>query len=492
MPNSKLLPSKKTMISKAIKTIFVLSVLLLVFGQSQANLAKFDFLAGITAGKQEIVDGNIQKAKQEAISKALNIALQNAFAHLTSRQIFSSNLIFFYEQILSNTKDYIIVYRVLSAIENKGEYLVSVESKIDLTLLEKILTNTKVINANKEKPNLLFFIVEKTPFDLLPNYWWGNNPIPYQSHSENIIIDEITKKDFFVIQNSSDRIDPSFYNIRFDSIYDIKSAIYLGKLMKADIIVFGKAVSSNAINRMGKEKTFNAKIDLTAFNVETKEEAIKSEVQATSKSGDDREGNKKALIKAAKLCAQDLSEKLNDYWTLFLKKEHTFDIRIQGDKFLPRFVALEKRLKQMPKIQNIQPKEMSSDFAILEISYQGKPSFFADKIMLTTFDSFGIEIFQDTESHITIKFIEKDIKPLLNDEGSPEITIPSLESSKSIDEQTIDEPTIPNIDSPSFQTIDEKISVPKPKPLSNKEKVPQEPDENILESLPLTLKKLNR
>ena len=403
----------------AISLIVLFIGIIFISGQSFAAKGS-DVLTGVTTGKRKIINHNIQQAKQRAVSDALNFAVQNAFAELVSRQVFASNLNFFYNQILSHTSDYIITYRVLGGIENKGHYLVGVESKVDIKLLEKTLTDARILNANHDKPVILFFIAEKTPSDLLPKYWWGNNPVPYRSLAEEIIINKMLQDRFIVTGNDVDRPDPSFYNITFDSIYDIAAAKDLGKEMKADMIVFGKANSSEAINRMGEERAFNAKINLEGYNLETGEKVITSQVEATVKNEMDKQGNINAIVKAANLSAKDLSEKIDAYWAQNLRTEHAFDVIIEGENFLPRFIALKQRFKQMPGIENLQPKEMGTNYTVLQVFYKGKPSQFADAVMLKTFDSFGLEISDVINDIVFIKFIEK-VQPSLFDESQSTI-----------------------------------------------------------------------
>ena len=366
-----------------------------------------DVLTGVSTGSRKIINHNIQHAKQAAVSDALKIALQNAFISLVPRQVMASNLDFFYNQIVSHASDYIITYSVLGGIENNGRYLVGVESKVDLILLEQTLTNARILNASQDKPVILFFIVEKTESDLLSKYWWGNNPIPYQSLAEKIIINKMVQERFIITGNSEPRPDPSFYNITFDSIYDVEAAKKLGTKMKADMIIFGKAKSSEAINRMGQEKTFNSEINLEGYYLETGEKVIESRIQAAAKSNIAEEGNILAISKAAKLSAVDLIDKVNTFWTQNLRKEHTFDVNIEGENFLPRFIALKQKLKQMPGIENMQPSEMGSNYAVMQIFYKGKPSQFADMLMLKTFGSFGLEISDVRDDFLNIRFIEK-------------------------------------------------------------------------------------
>lgn len=366
-----------------------------------------DVLIGVTTAKRMIVNQNIQQAKQKAVSDALDIAVQNACAHLLSSQVFASNLDFFYDDILSHTEDYIITYRVLGGVESKGFYLVGVESKVDLGLLEKTMTGARIINADKDKPVLLFFIAEKMPVDLLPKYWWGKNPNPYESIAEDLIVTKLRQDRYVITGIGPQRPDPSFYDIKFGSIYDVSAAKELGSKLKADMIVFGRADSSEAINRIGEERTFHAQINLEAYNVETGEKALISQIQAVVKSDTDQEGNIQAMLKAAELSYTDLDAKIKTYWQQTLRKEQSFDVRLEGDQFLKRFIAMKKRFRQMPGIENMQPKEVGSNSAVMEVFYKGSPTKFANTVALKTFDSFGLEIMDVTDTLVTIRFIGK-------------------------------------------------------------------------------------
>ncbi|MBU2429139.1 MAG: hypothetical protein KKH99_00460, partial [Proteobacteria bacterium] len=143
-----------------------------------------DVLTGVTTARKMIVNQNNQQAKQQAVSDALGIALQRAYVALVSRQMLASNLTFFYDTVLPRTADYIITYQVLGSIEDKGYYLVGVESKVNLKLLEKTMTAARILNVKKDKPSILFFIAEKMPWDDMPRYWWGKESAPGELISE--------------------------------------------------------------------------------------------------------------------------------------------------------------------------------------------------------------------------------------------------------------------------------------------------------------------
>jgi len=143
-------------------TVFLISLIFIL--EPSFALKNSDVLIKVTTGSRKIIDHDIQQAKQKAVSDALEIAVQNAFVSLVSKQTLASNLDFFYDNVLSQTSDYIITYSVIGGIENNNHYFVGVESKVDIALLEKTLTNARILNVSQTKPVILFFIVEKNPF----------------------------------------------------------------------------------------------------------------------------------------------------------------------------------------------------------------------------------------------------------------------------------------------------------------------------------------
>lgn len=404
--------------------VLTFAVLTLIFIETATAARQSGVLTRVTTGNRKIVGQNVPKAKQGAVSDALESALTDAFAAMVPQQVFAANLEFLYDRLLPGTRDYVVTYRVLGGMAHKNRYLVGVESKINLELLEKTLTDARILSEVTDKPRILFLIAEQTPDDLLPKYWWGNNPEPYSSTAEARILDVMAENRFKIAGTGPQRPDPGFYNIRFASIYDTTAAMALAREYKADMVVMGRAGATEAINRMGDEKTYDATIELTAWDLASGQKAVSCNGQAAAKSGLDQEGSILALTKAADLAAQDLAAKLDRFWTQTLRRENRFDVHIRGDGFLPRFIALKKRFKDMSDIENMQPREIGTDMAVMEMVYKGSPLHFADTVMLKTFDNFGIEIVEVTEDRVDIRFIDKQ------DDALPVEPVPEKEKNE--------------------------------------------------------------
>jgi hypothetical protein len=374
----------------------------------------------VTAGTRQIFHENVPEARQGAVSAALELAVVNAFSRMVSPRVFAANLQFLYSRVLPVAQDYVVTYRVLGEIAHKEQYLVGVESKINLGLLEQTLTDAKILNSSTDKPMILFLIAEKTPKDLLPRYWWGNNPEPYKSHAEATIVKIMAQNRFKIAGMEQERPEPGFYDIRFNTIYDEAAAMDLAERLTADLVVIGRANAAESSNRMGEEKIYDAVIRLSAYDPASGQKILTCENQAAAKDGPKEQGDIQAIIRAAELAAAELTDKLDRFWTENLRKETLFDVQIEGKGFLPRFVALKKRFNEISEIENIQPTEIGSDRAVMEVTYKGSPAHFTDNIMLKTFEGFGIEITEVTDTLVKIRFIDDNNMLQTDDPGVQE------------------------------------------------------------------------
>lgn len=387
---------------------FFLIIIWNVTGPASATAMEKGASAIVTTGKKPVVSHNVQQAKQGAVTEALTSAVQQVLSQMMTPRLLASNLDYIYNEILTHPTDFILTYKSLGEMESKNTFLVAVESKVNIELLEKTLSDAKILETGKDKPVLMFFISEKTYSDETPRYWWGKTPTSQTPLSEKILTEKMIQNRFVLVGLGPQYPQPSVHNISFVSMDDTQAALRLARELKADMMVFGTAASSLATNRMGEEKTFDGRMLFDIYEVSTGDKIITSKIEAVAKNHSDEEGHAQALIKAAALSADTLTDKINAYWSRSLAKEQSFDLKLTGERFLPRFLALKQRLGEIPEITSMIQKEMGSNSALVRIVYKGKPSRFVNAVMLKTFDSFGLEITGVTDALVTIRFIEKE------------------------------------------------------------------------------------
>jgi len=362
----------------------------------------------ITTGQHKINGQNALGAKKAAVGDALEKAVQSAFASVVSQQKLGENLDFLYDQILAHTMDFVSTYRVINGMAHNGAYLVGVESKIRLDLMKRRLGDSGIFNQARNNPKVLLLIAEQGPEDTQPRCWWWQPE--GQSHISTTSIAEKSLKGIFeqarisLVVTGNNYPDPAAYHVVFSAMEDQAAAMALGQALGADMVVFGMASARKSANRMGNEKTFAAGVSFTVLDMASQKEEIQTTATATAKSTDSR-GAGQALAQAADTAGQALKEKIEMFWAQAMKEKKSFDLYVEGDNFLTRFIALKRQLKDIREIDDISPRELGSSHAIMEVSYKGTPAEFANAVMLRTFEHFGIEVFMVSDDAVRIKFV---------------------------------------------------------------------------------------
>ncbi len=369
--------------------------------------ATTDDIQILTTGVQSIAGKEIPEARQAAVSDALEQAVAIAFARVVPPRTFAANLEFLHSRILPAAEDYISTFRVLGEATYKDSYLVGVESRVQAGALTQALAEAGILNAETGRPRILLLIAEQTASDLLPRYWWGNNPEPYHSHAEIQIADKMTQNRFNVVGVGEQRPDPKAYGIQFKSIYDTGAAVNLAEALNADLVMLGRAGATESGNSMGDETVFDAVVHLEVLDVTTGKPVAGCEHQAAAKADADQTGDVRAITRAVDLAYADLSAQLKRSWTQKSGKEAAFTVRIQGNQFLPRFIALKKRFEEIKGIRTVTPREIGSEHAALEVTYEGSSEQFARHIMQKPFDGFKIDIEEVSDTSVSIRFIDE-------------------------------------------------------------------------------------
>ncbi len=359
----------------------------------------------ITTGRHKISGQDTVGAKKAAVQDALEKAVQSAFASVVSQENLGKNLDFLYDQLLVHTMDFVSTYRIINGMAHNGAYLVGVESKISLELVEKRLHDSGVFNQAWNNPKVLLLIGEQGPEDTQPRcWWWQPKGQFYTSIAEKNLKALFNKARIPLVVTGNNYPDPAAYHVIFSAMDDQAAAMALGQALGADMVVFGMASAQKSANRMGNEKTFEAGVSFTVLDMASQKEVIHSTATATAKSIDIR-GADQALAQAADTAGQTLKEKIQGFWAQTMKEKRSFDLYVEGDNFLIRFIALKRQLKDIREIEDISPRELGSSHAIMEVTYKGTPAEFANAVMLRTFEDFGIEVSMVSDDAVKIRFV---------------------------------------------------------------------------------------
>ncbi len=358
----------------------------------------------VTTGSVKIKGQDLPGAKQKAVKQALAKSVEQAVAQLVSRDVFASNLEFLYSRILPLTQDYVVTYRVMAGMTYSDRYLVGVESKINQTRLEEQLKIAGLIKTVTDRPVVLMLIAEESLDASRARNWWTGDTGPYASTVEAIIKAMLQQKRILFARRDTTYPNPTSYNINFTSTYDTQAAMDLGRALKADLVVLGRASTSESGNRMGDQRAFDANIDLIVFDINSQAQVIHTTAKSTAKSHMEYEGTTQALEAAAEKAGMDLAQKIDTFWSRTLRQKKQFDLTVEGDNFLTRFITLKRRMRDIRDIENMQPKEIGARHAVMRMTFKGSSSQFANALLLKTFEGFGLEILEVTDDQVKIRF----------------------------------------------------------------------------------------
>jgi len=400
------------------KILFLCLVVLLSCPLSRAQDAKqADEAKIVTLGVKAILNDNMPDAREGAVNQALEAAVEQAVLEMLTRKDVTANLALLYDQVVKSAADYVTTYKVLTEMESRNRVLVAVESRVNTSALESFFSRVSILGREGKDPTLLFLIAEQVPGEILPRYWWGKNPLPYESAAEQAAAEFMAAKGFHLMGVTPPRPVPEELGVTFDYINDVEAGVRLAGELKADIVVLGRAVAKDSSNVMGQERTYQADMSLDAYSAVSGEmiASVKRSSAVTNTVG--TIGYQNALTQVGSQAGQELAIVISRHWTDDKQGPVPIEIRIEGADYLSSFILLRRILNQMEGIDDIKTRELGSNQAVVDIVSPGGARNLADALMLKTFDSFGIEISDVEEKSLTIRFVTKEnMKPVKDSE----------------------------------------------------------------------------
>lgn len=348
-----------------------------------------------------IYEGNMSAARHAAISNGLVYAVGQAALNLlpVSSQIdrFQQVNETLYEQIDAYVQD----YKVLTEYMSDKNYRALVQVTVMQEKMKEDLLAAGLLSVEKRRPKILFFISEENVDEALPIYWWGDDLVFAVPASEEAIGQVLKEKQFDIIRHG-DLTDPLNYELQLS----VQDAVTIGVHRGADIVVIGSAKAEKTTNVMGGNvKSFKASVTVRAYRTDTSEVMAFSDRTAVFASDSEKEGGKRALYEAGSLAGSDMALQLSSAWSKQPTGPKQVKIVVQGTSELINFVKFRRMLGKIEGVTAIHLVEIKADESTILVDYEGTAQSLADALMLNTFDSFGIDIYEVLPQKLGIELI---------------------------------------------------------------------------------------
>jgi hypothetical protein len=391
-----------------IRFIFLIFFLSVVFTPSKNVQAenRISTKTVVVIGTGKIYGKNSARAREEAIANGLASAVEDVAVELLPPESLARNFQTFNDLLNGQTGKFVQGYRVLAELSLKKTYRVAVEANVFTSRLKTFLSDAGILLSEKFLPKILVLISEQNTKDPSPTYWWGQKGNFKKAISVSTLLKTLENKGFPIIDYR--QIPKStFHDHAFDKP-DLNNyqAVNLGLKVQADVVIIGTSVAERTPNIMGQNiRSFKGIVSARAIRTDTGEEIAATIKSAVTTNTDETAGIRDTLSDAGSSAGKALASQIVYAWQKKEKQYNLVEVIVEGTDNLVDFEKFRRIINQMSGVKNLQTKEMKADEVIITLEFQGDAKTLADTLMLKTFESIGINIYEVSHNHLKIQLI---------------------------------------------------------------------------------------
>jgi len=358
-------------------------------------------------GTGVIQGGDVAKARDQAIKNSLVSAVEFAVADFLPLESMIRNFEILNENLYDNSSEFVAYYKVLTELKSEITYRVLVQATVSIDAIKEELISVNIKVYKKNLPKILFLIAEQNFSDISPRYWWSKDLTFVKGYTEIAMTEKMLKNGFSVIDQKSLIINEEFETLKDKADLSNQDAVSLGAILQADVVIVGNSKAAIAPNIMGGDiKSFKGTVLARALRTDTGDEIASTIQTAVSVNKDNIAGARDALSNTGYLAGSDLASQIVMKWHKEVKKSiTTLVIIVEGTRALSNFVIFRAELNEIPGVDSLQTSEMKADEATIVVDFQGNAKELADALMLKNFESFGINIYEISQSHLRIRLV---------------------------------------------------------------------------------------
>ncbi|MDY6789724.1 MAG: hypothetical protein SWH54_00470 [Thermodesulfobacteriota bacterium] len=399
------MPLFNSLVKKVFITVFFIAAVMIAFGfdMADAQQTKDTF---IVMGTSRVKKENVSAARKEAIKNCLVTAVGLKATGLMNIDSMIENFETFNEILYTNIDKYIRGYKVLTEARFESTYRVMVQVNVSSRTIERNLTRAGITKEKMTMPKILFFIAQQSIDDTSPKYWWGKGMPFVNLASEKAIVDAMKEKGFKIIKHGPRIQNMAVRMVADDPDLKDREAIDFATKINVDVIIIGSSVANHLSNTMGTDmKSFKGLTDIRALLVRTGKQIGSISRTAVTANVNEFEGGREALSGAGTLAGEEIARQIVSAWLKKDEDTENFEILLKGAGNLANFVMFRRMLSTIEGVKFVQVKELKSDKAKIRVEYSGKTKELAAALMLKAFESFGINIYDVTDSQLKIELI---------------------------------------------------------------------------------------
>jgi len=358
----------------------------------------------VAVGSSMIYREDVSSARKQATANSLVSAVSQVSSDLIPRDTMVQDFHVLNGILYSRTNEYIRGYRVLSAARSGKRYSVMVEAEVLVEKMETQMAGVGIMLQRNALPRVLLFITEQDLSDAAPKYWWGADSGLSTIFSESMMAITMQEKGFSILDHEPFAEDMVIMSLNYRPALNKQEVLSLGAHFQADLVVLGSSVALEAANRLGDTmRSYSGSVSARVLRVDSGALIASTNQSFTAVSESPATGGADALAGAGRLAAADLIEQITAAWQKKLEGATGIEVLIRWSGNLANLIELRTAMASLPSVKRILPRSMNPKEAVVAVDFEGSERELADALMVYSFSSFGIHIFELSENHMSIE-----------------------------------------------------------------------------------------
>ena len=351
----------------------------------------------LAIGKGSIVKGNLARARENAVSEALEKGVEEYLIKRLGSENMINNFPRLIHEVVPNAREGIENFHILAEEQREEDYKILVRIKINEKVLEEKLKEIGLVLVQGPSASALFLVSQLGPDPQRVSYWWKEPESDLPMTPTELALHRVFQERGFNPVRRLYNVPEGNYGIDMRSL-DLSdgAAIEWGRRFEADLVIHGRC------EIVGKEEIF---LNLTAFDAKA---GVKlHQERQRIKIEEDAEGSELVLqpiVSIVNKAAAGLTPAVLGEFKAPEVKIAELEISLEGVKNLRQFNELMNFLEQdVTGVEAVRPTKVKGNVIELSVMYKGDPNALLDRLAKQDILSFPMNLDRYSENGIRIE-----------------------------------------------------------------------------------------
>jgi hypothetical protein len=351
----------------------------------------------LAIGKGRIVKGNLARARENAVSEALEKGVEEYLIKRLGSENMINNFPRLIHEVVPSAREGIENFHILAEEQRGEDYKILVRIKINEKVLEEKLKEIGLVLMQGPSASVLFLVSQLGPDPQRVSYWWKDPESDAPMTPTELALHRVFQERGFNPIRRLYNVPEGDYGADMRSL-DLpdEAAIEWGRRFDADLVIHGRC------EIVGAEEVY---LNLTAFDakagVKVHQERQRIKIDA------DAAGSELVLqpiVSIVNKAAAGLAPAVLGEFKAPEVKLAELEISLQGVKNLRQFNELMNFLEQdVTGVESVRPTKVKGNVIELSVMFKGDPDELLDRLAKQDILSFQMNLNRYSEKGIRIE-----------------------------------------------------------------------------------------